>query len=147
MTERNVNITEKIFGPDVGSVKGKTTRRKPGAVKEDQIKVPLELIAEPDNLIYCMDLLYVNGMPMLNGIDKSVWYRKVGPLKDQTAESLYNGIDTVLCDYNKANMRIKVICCDNEFRTLMDEVADKVDIKMEYAAPREHQLWKTSSIC
>ena len=59
MTEHDVNIAEKIFGPDVETLKGKTTRRKPGAVKEDQVEVPPELIAEPDDLIYCMDLFYV----------------------------------------------------------------------------------------
>ena len=40
VTERDVNIAEKIFGPDVGSLKSKTTRRKPEAVKEDEIEVP-----------------------------------------------------------------------------------------------------------
>ena len=93
----------------MGTLKGKTTRHKPGTVKEDQIKVPLELIAKLDNLIYCMDLLYVNGMPILNGIDKTVRYRKVVPLEDCTDKSLYKGIDMVLCDYNKANMQIKAI--------------------------------------
>ena len=53
MTEKDVNIAEKIFGPDVRVLKGKTTRRKPGVVKEDQIEVPPELIAEPDDLVYC----------------------------------------------------------------------------------------------
>ena len=134
VTERDVNIAKKIFGPDVGTLKGKTTRRKPGTVKEDQIKVPPELIAEPDDLIYSMDLFYVNGMPMLNDIDKTVRYRKVVPLEDRTAKSLYKGIDTVLHNYNKANIQIKAICCNNEFRTLMDKVADEMDIKMEYAA-------------
>ena len=55
-----------------------------------------------------------------------------------TADSLYNGIDTVLQDYNKANMWIKVIRCDNEFKTLMDEVSNEMDVNMEYAAPGEH---------
>ena len=36
-------------------------------------------------------------------------------------------------------MWIKVIRFDNDFRTLIDEVADKMAIKMEYASPGEHQ--------
>ena len=76
---------------------------------------------------------------MLNGIDKTVRYRKVVPLEDRSAESLYKGIDAVLRDYNKANMKIKVIRIDNEFKTSMDEVTDEMDIEMEYAAPGEHQ--------
>ena len=139
VTERDVNIAEKIFGPDIGALKGRTTRRKPNSVREDQIQVPPELIAEPDDLVYCMDLFYVNNIPMLNGIDKTIKCRKVLPLPSRTAESMYKGINTVLRDYNKADMRVKVIRCDNEFCTLMDKVSNNMDIKMEYAAPGEHQ--------
>ena len=48
------------------------------------------------------------------------------------------GIDVVLPDYNKASMQVKIICCNNKFETLMDDISDEMDIKMEYAAPREH---------
>ena len=78
-------------------------------VKEDEIKVPPKIVAEPNDLVYCMDIFYVNGIPILNGIDKTVRYRKAVPLPSCTTESLYNSIDTVLRDYNKANMQIKVI--------------------------------------
>ena len=83
---------------------------------------------------------------MLNGIDKTVLYRKVVPLEDRTAKSLYKGIDMILCDYNKASMQIKVICCDNEFRTLMDAVAYEMDINMEYVAPGSTSLkWNATT--
>ena len=68
---------------------------------------------------------------MLNGIDKTVRYRKVVPLENCTTKSLYKGINMVLRDYNKANMQAKVICCNNEFRTLMDEVANKMDTDVD----------------
>ena len=54
-------------------------------VKEDEIEVPPELVAEPDDLVYCMDFFYVNGIPILNGIDKTVRYRKAVPLPSRTA--------------------------------------------------------------
>ena len=44
VTAENVDNTEKIFGPDIGTRKGKTTRKKPMPVKKDKIKVPKELI-------------------------------------------------------------------------------------------------------
>jgi hypothetical protein len=39
MTE-DVNIAEKIFGPDMSSLKGKSTRQKSTPVREDTVEIP-----------------------------------------------------------------------------------------------------------
>ena len=40
----DIKIAENIFGPDVGALKGKTTRQKPAPVVSDYIEIPNELI-------------------------------------------------------------------------------------------------------
>ena len=45
VTTEDLDIAKKIFGPDISSLKGKTTRRKPVPVIEDYIEIPRELIA------------------------------------------------------------------------------------------------------
>jgi hypothetical protein len=45
VTMEDVNITEKIFGADMLSLKGKLTRRKSTPVREDTVEIPEELIA------------------------------------------------------------------------------------------------------
>jgi hypothetical protein len=40
VTTEDVNIAEKIFGPDLATLKGKMTRRAPVPVIEDRIEIP-----------------------------------------------------------------------------------------------------------
>ena len=37
VTTDDINISEKIFGPDIGTLKGKTTHRKPLPVMDDRL--------------------------------------------------------------------------------------------------------------
>ena len=44
VTVNDVNLAEKIFGPDVSSLKGRSTRPKPNQVVDDKIEIPTELL-------------------------------------------------------------------------------------------------------
>eukprot|EP00978_Attheya_sp_CCMP212_P005490 scaffold12295_cov58-Attheya_sp.AAC.3 len=44
ITIKDIKLAEKIFGPDVATLKGKTTRHKPLVVIEDAIMIPRELV-------------------------------------------------------------------------------------------------------
>jgi hypothetical protein len=71
VTTEDVDIAKKIFGPDISSLKGKTTRRKPVPVIEDYIKIPRELIAAQHSVTLCLDSMKVNGIPFLTTISKN----------------------------------------------------------------------------
>ena len=40
----DVNLAEKVYGPDVGAIKGKSTRVKPTPVTSEIIEIPDELL-------------------------------------------------------------------------------------------------------
>ena len=50
MTTEDVKIAEQIFGKDMSSLKGKSTRRRPAPVRADNIEIPQELITQHQNI-------------------------------------------------------------------------------------------------
>lgn len=55
VTPEHVRVAEAIYGPDMGVLKGKTTRRKPPRVQEDTIEIPMELKLRHTGLTWCID--------------------------------------------------------------------------------------------
>ena len=75
VTTNNVNNVEKIFGPNIGTLKGKTTQNLPKAVKADYIEIRKEIMKLGQDLTLCMDIMFINRMPMLMAIDWIVQFR------------------------------------------------------------------------
>ena len=138
VTVDDVNIAEKIFGPDIGSLKGKSTRSKPNPVKSDLIEIPSELKIKHQDLTLCMDIMFVNGIPMLTSIDRSIRFRALIVLDDRSESAIYNGLYSIFRLYDNAGFRIKRIHCDQEFGTVMDKVSDNLDIDVNLATAGEH---------
>ena len=60
VTVEDIDIAEKIFGPDVYTLKGITTRHGPKLVVDDSIKITRELVKNIKELIICMDIMIIN---------------------------------------------------------------------------------------
>jgi len=138
ITIEDVNNAEKIYGPDVGMLKGKTTRPKPPLVKTDVVEIPPEILEQHGDLTFCTDLMFINGIPFLTGIDKSVRNRECHTLENRTSKELYRAIDNVFRRYNNAGFNITDMHVDPEYKPLMDPVADDLGINMNYTAKGEH---------
>ena len=101
VTIDNVNISKKNYGANIGALKGKTTQNRPTHVNNYLVDVPLELIKPQREIIYCIDIMYVNNMLMLTGIDRSLRYCILVPLTSRVTEELYRAIDVVFRNDNK----------------------------------------------
>lgn len=138
VTPKHVDIAEDIFGPDIGAMKGKKTRPKPPRVIEDIVEIPPELIERHHDLTLCMDLTFVNGMPMFTAIDIAIRYRSLVPIENRSVPELLRALDVILRHYNKAGFFVTTVRSDREFMPIMDEIQDDLEISMNYTAADEH---------
>jgi hypothetical protein len=137
MTE-DVNNAEKIFGVDMSSLRGKSTRRKSTPVREDGIEIPEELSSQNCEIDLYIDIMYVNKCGFMTTIDKTVQFRSTLPIENRTHEEYYRVLDMVLRLYNSAGFHIKIIHCNREFRAMMDKVKDDLSVCMNFTNALDH---------
>jgi len=51
---------------------------------------------------------------------------------------MYDALDKILRRYGQSGFRVTSIHCDQEFRTLMEPVADEMEVEMNYVTINEH---------
>ena len=138
VTTEDFKIAEKNFGPDIGALKGKTTRDKPALVVNDQIEIPHELIATQRKVTLCIDGMEVNGLVFLTTISKNLYYHTAQFVPRKTPAAYQEALSSVFRIYKNAGFRITIIQSDNEIRPLMEHLSDIYDVTMNFANPQEH---------
>jgi hypothetical protein len=83
VTVEDINIDEEIFGPDVSSLRGKSTRLKPTPVRKDIIQIPKELIVKHHDIELYMDNMYINECGMLTTIDWTIKFQSPAPMNSR----------------------------------------------------------------
>jgi hypothetical protein len=138
VTTEDVNIAKKIFGADMSSLKGKSTRRKSTPVREDTVEIPEELIAHNREIELCIDILYVNECGFMTTIDRTIRFSSAIPINNRTHKEYYHVLDMVLRVYNSAGFHIKTIHCDGEFLAMMEKVNDNLGVRMNFTNALDH---------
>jgi len=139
VTEEDILRARDIFGDDVAYLKGHMTHQKPLKYVDDVISIPSELTSKCSKITLHMDNLIISGRVFLSAIGKPIYYRDAVVIEDKKKTSFYKALDVMLRRYNRAGYTVTTVSCDNEFRSLMDEVQDQLNIDMDYTNPGDHE--------
>ena len=126
VTLEDINNSEKIFGADIPSMKGKITRQKPIPVVQDMIDIPQELRITQMSVTLCVDVMHVSSLTFLTTISRNLYYRSAQHIKTTSKAEFMKAFKTLFMMYHNAGFIIKNINADNAFRPLMEEMTNLI---------------------
>ena len=137
--EKDIDMATEIWGPDVAYLKGKMMRKKPRKFVEEAVQMPPEMSVQMREAIAHIDNPNVSGKVFLSSITKPIFYRDAAMMKDKTADSLHKAVDELTRKSNGAGCTITMTRCDGQFKVLMDDAQDKMNIKMDHSDAGAHE--------
>jgi hypothetical protein len=125
VTKADIIAAEHLFGPDVGSLKGKTVRRRPHLAKPTIEPLPPQIMSQYRSVTLAADVMYVNGIPMLVTISRNLRrFATVEALPNRNIATLVKGVKAVATVYKRASFSIAATLMDGEFEAMRGDLAD-----------------------
>jgi hypothetical protein len=110
ITAQDVVRSIDIWGPDLGSLKGKTTSHK--AQLEEEI--PILKTKQFESQTMYLDLMFVNGLPFLIAVVNPLEYVMVNKLSKRDNWTLWGSLESDINHITKYGFKIKMIRVDGE---------------------------------
>lgn len=135
VTLNAVKVATDVFGPDVATLQGKTTRRTPDHVDPAVIDIPPEIISRNMEVIVVADLMFVNGLPFLVSISRNITLITVSYMPSRTAEDLRKGMRQIVSLYERRGLVVTTAMVDNQFNPLRGLIGT---VDLNVTAASEH---------
>jgi hypothetical protein len=124
---------------DVGSIKGKTTRRKlKGILGAVANNLPKEIMEHYRDITLCIDIMFVNKIPFFLSISWNIRFITAEVLDNRTQSSLTKALHRIYGIYRKRGFRITNILGDSEFECTRGTVVNNLRSELNICGKDEH---------
>jgi hypothetical protein len=138
VTGQDIVNAEDIFGPEIGSLKGKTVRMASDMVRYGGlVPIPASIMAHYRKIILCVDVMKVNKMPFLVSISRAIKFGTVAWLKNAKADTIMTHIKDIHKIYVKRGFILEIVEVDGQFEPLRGELAE-LGITLNKCSREEH---------
>jgi Reverse transcriptase (RNA-dependent DNA polymerase) len=138
VTREDIMAAEHIFGPDVGSLRGKTVRRAPHAALVAPVgALPIEIMARYRVVTLTADIMFVNKMMFLVTFSRNIRFGTVEKLGGKSDAVVLTALKDVVKRYRGGGFSVEMLMTDGEFESLRGDLA-AMRVNLNTTARDEH---------
>jgi hypothetical protein len=123
VTNEDIIAAKDIFGPNLGSLIGKTTQTTTEHVQSERTNIPIGVMGKYWDVTLACDVMYVNKIPFLVSISRHIKFGTAEMLKSESAGQLLASIKPVTQTYVTRGLCITSMMVDRQFEPLCGELA------------------------
>jgi hypothetical protein len=122
VTPSAVQKANRIFGPDLAGVRGRTVRRPPESVTTNYVQIPHALLERHQRVTLAVNVMFVNRVPFLVSVARGLNLVTAEHMPTRTAKQLAAGIVRIMDLYSRGGFQVEAVLMDNEFKKLRNLV-------------------------
>ena len=128
---------EDIFGANIGSLQGKTVRKKSARIVTTIHELPTEIVQRYGEVTIEADIMYINGIPFVVTTSRHIHFCTAELIKNEKSTTIAKAIKQVIQIYHRRGFKVQFLLGDGQFEHIRKHFAD-TDITINITGRNEH---------